>query len=125
MRVRTPIFQLCNVSIYGLCRRIMKRTVGAAEMKYCSRVGPPIASLELRTVLYHYKKQPICEETTARTYTANLLVKHLSYTMRFNLSLVTLLLYALNAQPVTSAGRNRKLRVCQLLTTFFSRGGQG
>jgi hypothetical protein len=59
-----------------------------------------------------------------RTYTANLLVERLSY-MRFNLPLAALLLYALNAQPVTSAGRNQKLCVCQLLTTFFSRGGQG
>jgi len=60
-----------------------------------------------------------------RTYTANLLVEQLSYTMRFNLSLVALLLYALNAQPVASAGRNQKRCVCRLLTIFFSRGGQG
>jgi len=47
MCVRTPIFQLRNVSIYGLCRRrIMKCTVGAAEMKYCSRVD----------TCYHHKQ---------------------------------------------------------------------
>jgi len=63
-----------------------------------------LTPVELRTVLYYYKTQPVCGETTA-----NLLVEYLSYTMRLNLSLLTLLLYALNAQPVTSAGRNQKL----------------
>jgi len=60
---------------------------------------------------YRHKKQPACEVTTEHTQPTRLhreLVKHLSYTTRFSLSLVALLLYALKAQPVTSAGRNQK-----------------
>ena len=75
-----------------------------------SKVSHCYLSPPLNSVLYCIttKSSLSVRKLQPRTYTANLLVEHLSYTMRFNFSLVALLLYALKAQPVTSAGRNQK-----------------